>query len=215
MYEIKVDDHVTIFMIIIIGISFLVLVYLFSRDRKKKDGKSIATIDADQNDAKPVQEMNFSATSVDYEEQLTTITTVIEEFKQKGKLIDQPYMGLTDKAIYKTGIRTYELAGAGLPTVYVEKEANDPFDSSAIKVIVQDVRGSLHHIGDVPARLRSDIREYMQDYKMEVSSSIIGGAYKDIVIDEDGNEIVQIFSSDYGLHIQVSFWDVHNACMEE
>lgn len=203
----------TIFIIILIAIVLIAIAILTNNPTKeKRDDENIPTepdidINDNQKTKEPVKRIKFSVAGVSYEDRLKTITKIVNDMKRNEMFLFEPYMGLSNKEILEDGIRTYELSSESFPDVYLEKEDTNEFDPNAIKVVIKDAYGGLHHIGYVPARLCKEVRALMKEYRMIVASSIIGGRYKDIDIDEYGNERVRTFTSNYGVKIHLSFWD--------
>lgn len=100
--------------------------------------------------------------------------------------------------IYSDGERIYKYAfSAG--TVELVPEPDNPYDSNAIKVLVDG-----HHIGYIKKGSTAKVRKQMESGDIvSVSAQIGGGPYKQIAEDDDGEYSVERDESPYYVHIKI------------
>src|SRR5699024_11010304 len=135
-------------------------------------------------------------------------TRIINQYKRNDYFYPL-YDGYTNKEIKEEFFGdVYEISG-DLGDVSIEQEDDNPYDSNALKVIVEDFDGKKHHIGYVPKEHCVEIRKLMESHRLEISNSIYGGKYKTVEYDYDDNfnekEKVVVESTPYGLEVNLTF----------
>lgn len=154
-----------------------------------------------------IKTFSFQTVGLNFEGRRKILTNIINQYKADDWFFMEPYEGMTNKEILEEsfGERIYELVAEGLPYCEIEKEDDNEYDPNALKILVQDVYGGNHHIGYVPKEHCKEIRKYIDNYRMKITTTIVGGKYKVIDYDDMGEEKVRTRSSDYGLDIFISF----------
>lgn len=199
----------------------LIIIYVWYRRRKKKENEldlQYAEVEADEpipiktkenkQKKKLVKRFSFPVVGLNYEGRRKILKDIIKQYKEYGMFMYEPYDGLTNKEILEDYYdeRIYEIS-EGLRDCAIEKEDDNPYDPDALKVLVKDLSGKYHHIGYVPSEHTVEIRNLMDKYRMQVDSFITGGKYKEVDINDAGEEVVRTRTSEYGLNLDVSFWE--------
>lgn len=160
-----------------------------------------------------IKRINCSAVGLDFERNNNKtgrqiLTKLVNELKREDGLRYEKYEGLTNKEIIEDYFtdRIYELSTESIPACILEKEDDNEYDSNAIKVLVGNKDDELYHIGYVPKEHCKEIRQLMSQYRVLTGSTIYGGKYKYVDFDDYGEEKVIIDSTEYGLHLSISFW---------
>ena len=143
----------------------------------------------------------FNVVGLNYEGRSNKLKKMINDMKEDGEFLslyeDLKGKELKEELEFKDKI--YEIANyETVPGVYLEREANNPYDSYAIKVMISNDYDEFQ-VGYVPAKDAILLNEKVDDIS-ECVAYIYGGKYKEL---DYLDEKIITKESYYGLNIHI------------
>lgn len=149
----------------------------------------------------PIVETTF-VVGLNYENRLRTLNKLVKELKEYDEYY-KPYDGMTNKEILESYSRVYEIDLIPFNDIKLEKEDDNPYDKNAIKVLIADQSNEFHHLGYIPKEKCIKVRSLLDKNDVQITAYVRGGKYKEVDIDDYGNDKVKVFNSNYGINITI------------
>ena|SRR5690625_1235169 len=134
------------------------------------------------------------------------LADVVKQMRKEDVFKYDKYEGMTNKQIEEEsfGERVYELYLESIPVCVLEKENDNEFDPNAIKVMIGMTEDDLKHVGYIPKEYCIEIKKLMNEYRILIGNTVIGGKYKQFPY---GGDEMQKGQTPFGLKLSVSFWN--------
>lgn len=157
-----------------------------------------------------VKRILINAVGTKYENRDKTLLSIINKMKEDELFVFDKYGGLKNKEIIEEYYDepVYEYYSESYPAQAIDYEPTNEFDPNAIKVLIGMDYDSLQHIGYIPKTDNTTIHDLANKYQFIMGSTIIGGKYKIVATDDNGEEKVRIINNkEYGARLTITFFE--------